>query len=283
MTQAAVSDLEAGKFDEAVLAASAAAPVVVDFWAPWCGPCRTLGPTLERLAAEADGAWRLVKVNVDENPELAQRYGVQGIPAVKAFVDGAEVDAFVGAQPEPKVRSWLGGFVKDPVKEALRSAKALAEAGDLDGAEAAVRAVLAERPDAAQATLSLASILAQRGEVDAARAALADLGTPSDPALRRVVDALTLRLDGAALDLDALAARVKAAPDDLDARWSLSRAHAARGAWDDTLAQLLAIVRSNRKYRDDGARKEMLRLFDILGAQSPITAKWRGALSRLLF
>jgi putative thioredoxin len=148
-------DVPADRFEAAVLEESRRRPVVVDFWAPWCGPCRTLGPTLERLAGAGGGDWLLAKVNVDDAPELAGRYGVQGIPAVKAFRDGEVVDEFVGAVPEGEVRRWLEGVVPGPADHAFAEARALLEAGKAAAAREALSRTLGLEPAHGDALLAL--------------------------------------------------------------------------------------------------------------------------------
>ena len=150
-----VIDVQESNFEQAVVQESATRPVVVDFWAPWCGPCRMLGPTLERLAEEGDGTWLLAKVNVDENPGVSARYGVQGIPAVKAFVDGEVVDEFVGAQPEPNVRRFLDGLGPSEADSRTGAGREAEAAGDLQSAERHYRAALEDDDSHAAARLGL--------------------------------------------------------------------------------------------------------------------------------
>jgi len=283
MVQQLVVNVDENEFGADVVERSKEVPVVVDFWASWCGPCRVLGPTLERLNAEDAGAWVLAKVDVDRNPGLAQRYRVQGIPAVKAFVDGQMVDEFVGALPQPQVRTWLKRFLHDPTDAVLKDARAQAEAGDLPGAEAALRAVLDERPTHAKARLALGEVLAAAGKADAAREVLKGIDDDVDFEVRRQRDAALMRLAGADLDVEALRTRIETDRADLDARWDLAHALAGAGEWEPALEQLLEIVRRDRTYRKDGGRKEMIRIFDVVGLRDPITERWRDKLARVLY
>src|SRR5512142_1504260 len=172
-------DVPPGQFDAAVVEESRRRPVVVDFWAPWCGPCRTLGPVLERLAAAGGGEWLLAKVNVDDDPGLAGRFGVQGIPAVKAFRGGEVVDEFVGALPEARVRSWLEGVVPGPADAAFAEAEARRQAGDEAAAREALSRVLALRPGHGGALLALAELELAAGR-SAEALALAERVPPAD-------------------------------------------------------------------------------------------------------
>src|SRR5690242_7282064 len=194
MIDVTVIDVSAATFEAEVLDASAQQPVVVDFWAPWCGPCRMLGPLLERLAESAGGAWRLAKVNVDENPSLAARFGVQGIPAVKTFRDGRPISEFVGAQPEAAVRRFIDGIVPSEADQQAMEGERRAAAGDLPGAEEAFRAVLQREPDHARALLDLGRVLAEGGRDEEALQALSAL-PPHSPEGREAAPLLAqLRL-----------------------------------------------------------------------------------------
>ncbi len=219
-------DVSARDFQRDVLDRSREVPVVVDFWAPWCGPCRTLGPVLDRVAAEAAGRWVLVKVNTDENQALAQTYGIQGIPAVKAFRDGKVVAEFVGAQPEAAVRTFVAGVLPDPGAEAVRRARALAEQGDLGGADAAFGQALAADPAQPDALLHAAQQAVARGD----RAGAAALVERIRDADRRPRAAALARLAFAiaAPSLADARAAVLATPDEPAARFGLAREDSKR-------------------------------------------------------
>jgi putative thioredoxin len=277
-------DVPPGAFQVAVLDESRRRPVVVDFWAPWCGPCRTLGPILERLAAEADGAFLLAKVNVDQDPEVSQRYGIQGIPAVKAFKDGEPVAEFVGALPEHRVRAWLEGVVPGPADEALADGRRLAAAGDIAGARAAFGRALSMRPSFADAALELAELELAAGDRAAAleRIDRLPVGLPSDVVARAA--ALRLRASAPAEDLAELRRRAEAAPQDPAPRMSLAKALAAAGEVRAALDELLGLVRvHHRADPGDAARREMLALFELVGPRSDLADEYRTKLSRELY
>ena len=267
-------------FESAVLKRSETTPVVVDFWAPWCGPCRALGPLLERLAAEHQGAFILAKVNVDEAPAVSEAFGIQSIPAVKGFRDGLLVGEFVGAQPEPTVRKLLELVLPTAADRLVAGAATLAP----DAAEAALREALELEPRHARALLDLARILAARGDTAGALQLLERVSPPS-PLVgesERLAAELRMRTDGAG-DQATLRARIAADPDDLRARLDLGRTLAALGKHEDALAELLDIVRRDRHFADDGARKAMVDLFAVLGPDHPLTERYRNELAKALF
>ena len=267
-------------FETAVLKRSETTPVVVDFWAPWCGPCRALGPLLERLAAEHQGAFILAKVNVDEAPAVSQAFGIQSIPAVKGFRDGMLVGEFVGAQPEATVRKLLELVLPTAADGLVARAATLAP----EAAEAALREALELEPRHARALLDLARIVAARGDTAGALQLLERVSPPS-PLVgesERLAAELRMRTDGAG-DQATLRARIAADPDDLRARLDLGRTLAALGKHEDALAELLDVVRRDRHFADDGARKAMVDLFAVLGADHPLTERYRNELAKALF
>ncbi len=278
-----VIDVGDGDFEQQVLAGSETTPVVVDFWAPWCAPCRTLGPVLERLAQEHDGAFVLAKVNVDEAPAVAQTFGIRSIPAVMGFRDGALVGQFVGAQPEAAVRQFLAGVLPTEADRLVREGLTLA-ATDPAGAETTLRAALEREARHPRALLGLARLLAEREAVADALPLLERI-SPNAPVAReaeRLAAALRTRLDGTG-DEATLRARVAADPTDVGARLALGRALAASGRHEAALAELLEVVQRDRHYDDDGARRAMLDLFEVLGPQHPLTDRYRGELAKALF
>jgi putative thioredoxin len=271
-------DVGTKDFSQAVLERSRTVPVVVDFWAPWCGPCRVLGPVLEREVAALGGRVEMVKVNTDENQELAYEYGIQGIPAVKAFKDGKVAAEFVGAVPAAQVQKFLRQLAPPQAVSALDEAVAAARAGRHGAAEAALRRLVDDPEVGNKARLALARVLAQTGKPAEARAELASIDPRSAEALelpmleRRLAFASEAEAyGGEAKARAALAADGK----DLEARYALASALAARGELAEALEQLLEIVSRNRKFKDDGARLAMLALFDQLGNDHDLTQDFR--------
>ena len=279
-----VVDVGDRDFEREVLERSREVPIVVDFWAPWCGPCRTLGPVLERLAVEHAGAFRLAKVNVDQAPAVAQAFRIQSIPAVKAFRDGAVVAEFVGAHPEASVRQFLASVVPTEADGLARDGDERALAGDRDAAAAAYTTALARDPRHPRALLGLARVHVAKGN-DAEALTLLERVPPGTPLARdaeRLAAEVRTRVDATG-DEASLRARVGANLDDLDARYQLGRILAARGKYDDALAELLEVVRRDPKHADEAARKAMLDVFEVLGPRDPLTERYRGELARILF
>lgn len=276
-----VRDVDETAFEREVIERSRQVPVVVDFWAAWCGPCRVLGPVLERLAAESGGAFELVKVDVDRNPRLAQRYRVQGIPAVKGFRDGRLVSEFTGALPEARVRQWLQALVPSPADRLAAEGRAAEERSDLTAAERAYRAALDAQAGHVLATIGLARILAARGDGDEAERLLRPFA--HDAEAQRVRARIRFQAAARTADLPALRARLDANPRDVAAHYALGLALAGDEAYTSALDHLLEAVRLDRKYADDGARKAMLEIFSLLGDDDPRTQDYRRRLSSVLF
>ena len=278
-----VLEVTAETFEQDVLEASKQAPVVVDFWAPWCAPCRALGPVLEKLAAEYGGRFRLAKVNTEENVELAQAFNVRSIPDVRAFRGGRQVDQFMGVLPEPRVRAFLEDLVPSPAElEWLRAAE-LRLAGDLAAAPAALRKALELNPQLHLARIDLAEVLMETGQHEEASTQLD--GVPDDPdwdarvaALRQAV--AFAQAGGSESDLSA---RVAADPGDLEARLALAGALAARKSWRDALEHLLEIVQRNKSWRDGEARKQMIAIFNLAAADEDLVGEYRRKLASVLF
>jgi putative thioredoxin len=279
----AVVDGSDATFADDVVAASRDRPVVVDFWAPWCGPCRTLGPLLERLAAEHAGAFRLVKINIDENPRVASSFGVQSIPFVIAFRDGAPALEFVGAQPESVVRQFLARILPDEADDLASAGDRQAAAGDAAAAEASYRAALERRAGHGGAALGLARLLAEGGDAAAGLAVLDE--ARADPPVADAIERLRaeLRLGSAGGDLTALRAKVAADPDDLAARLDLGHALAAARSYEEALATFLDLVRRDPRFADEAGRKAMLDLFTVLGREDPLVDRFQRELAQLLF
>ncbi len=279
-------DVSAATFARDVIDRSREVVVVVDFWAPWCAPCRVLGPVLEDAVARTGGKAVLAKVNVDENQQLAVQFGVSGIPAVKAFRNGVVVAEFVGNQPPHVVDAWVRQLVPAEDESAVDRARRLLAAGDVAEAEATLRRFLMKEPEDGKVLLELARIVAARGAVDEARELLGKIpdGAPEKEAADREVLLIEMIGAGAAAGgLEAARARVAANPEDAAARFALAGAWLAAGRTRDAMEELLEIVKRDRKFRDDGARRTLLALFDRLGPDHPDVQEMRNRLAMVLF
>lgn len=270
-TTGPIFDVDEAGFNTAVLQRSRDTPVVVDFWADWCGPCRVLGPILERLATEAGGAWLLAKIDVDSNQRLAASFGVQGIPAVKAFRDGKLVEQFEGALPESQVRTWLGRVVPSPADRLVQQAAAQ-EDSDPAAAAGLYRSALELDAQHGPGMLGLGRVLARQAD-PAAREVLEriKIGKPEYPpaaALLELVDFF------AAASSEANGASAAAFRD--------AAVQARDGQWRAALDGLLGLVRTDRAFGNDAARRAMLALFALLG-DDPLAAEYRRKLANALF
>lgn len=272
-----IVDVSEADFEYEVLVYSQKVPVVVDFWAEWCGPCRTLGPMLERLAQEAQGGFRLAKVNVDQNPNLALRYGVHSIPAVKAFRNREMVSEFVGIQPEPRLREFLRSIAPSKSDLILEKALSLLEMGEAGEAEQAFRQVLKESPESTAALLGLGRSLLLQGRGMESHALLADF-----PASREYNAAETLRPLSKALT------RIEngeffESEDPLEAAFYNTLRLAKRGNVEAAMDGLLYILRRDKDYRDGEARRLIVALLELLGDNNPVTRQYRNELASVLF
>jgi putative thioredoxin len=277
-------DTTLATFENDVIAASTLAPVLVDFWAPWCGPCKTLGPMLERLEAEGAGKWKLVKVNVDENPELAQHFQVRSIPHVVAFADGRAVDQFIGLLPEGQLREFLDKLLPDGADAERRAAHMAYETGEVDAAIDHIKTALALDPGYDEARLDLIEWLLAANRIDEAREEDKLLSPKTTQGIDARYNALKTELDAvdAVADLppaDALREAVSANPDDLEARFALANRLIAGRDYDGALEHLFAIVTRDRAFMDDIGRKTMLSVFELASHQPDVISRWRRRLS----
>ena len=279
-TASPVLDVTDAIFASDVLAASNARVVVVDFWAPWCGPCRVLGPAIERVAASFGDDVLLAKLNTDENPRTAAQYRIQGIPAVKAFRNGQVVSEFTGAIPEPQVRAFFQKLVPSPAERAAREAEALA-ANDPAAAEARFREALRSAPSNPDAIVGLARILLARGDSTEAGELLER--APGDRRAKALKHRIFLDAFARKHAAEDLAGEARANPRDPRARYRLGVLLAAREQYEPALDELLESVRLDRTFADGAARKAALAVFDILGLDSPVTREYQRRLSSVLF
>jgi putative thioredoxin len=286
-----VKDSNIDTFMTDVIEASKQVPVIVDFWAPWCGPCKTLGPMLEKAVREAKGAVRMVKVNIDENPEIAQQMRIQSIPAVYAFKNGRPVDGFVGAVPESQIKTFvkrLGGDAgPSPVDQALEQAKAALDGGDPGTASAIYGEILAREPANATAAGGLALCYLAAGDTEQAKELLDSLEPEANKnaEVQRARSALELQEQaaGAAGNTAALQAKIAADPKDHQARHDLAVALFAAGQQEQAIDHLLELFKRDRKWNEDGARKQLVKFFEALGGTHPLTINGRRRLSSLMF
>ena len=273
------------RFETDVVRASMERPVVVDFWATWCQPCRQLGPLLEKLAAELNGRFLLVKVNVDENQELAGAFGVQSIPYVVALRDGRPVSEFVGIHPEDKLREWLNAFLPSKVDELLKKGFAL-EQSDPKAALAAYREAAALDPKHDAVRIGLARVLLKLNQDDECRKIIADLESRGylEPEAEKVKSQLELRAAAAeAGPLDEARKAAVAAPDDLSLQIKLADALAVANRHEEALQICLAIVQKDRAELGAEAKTTMLRIFDTLGPGSDLVSTFRRKLATALY
>jgi putative thioredoxin len=287
-----VKEVTTASFRADVLTASTRQPVLVDFWAPWCGPCKQLAPALEKAVADSGGKVTLVKMNIDEHPQIAGQLGIQSIPAVIAFDKGQPADGFVGALPESQIRAFIERLVGPLQNESaalLTEAEDMAAKGDVAGAEAIYSEILADDPGEAKAIGGLAKLHVAAGRMDEAKALLetapaAALGKEQESAVVAAWAALRLAEQASTVgELAPLEQAIAANPDNHQARFDLAVALSAKGERDAAADHLLEIIRRDRKWNDEAARKQLLQLFEAWGLMDPASVAARRKLSAVWF
>jgi len=284
-------EVDEPQFEREVLETSKSLPVLVDLWAPWCGPCRALGPLLERLEESYSGRFRLVKINIDSSPAVAARLQVHSIPYVLAFLDGRVVDGFVGVLPEPQLRQFLDRVLPTPSELERRRARALAERGAVDEAAATLRSAVQLDPGNLEAQLDLAELLIERCQsrdrsvlTEAEQILSVARGLQRDDTRFRALETrlASVRSSAQLPSAEDLRRRIDANGADLAARLALSQRYLAEQRFESALEQLLEILSRDRQFQDGAARRMMLDIFELAAAQPELVARYRRRLAALI-
>jgi putative thioredoxin len=284
-----IKETDTNGFRVDVIEASMQVPVIVDFWAPWCGPCKQLGPMLEKLVRQAGGRVRLAKINIDENQNLAAQLRIQSVPTVYAFHQGQAVDGFVGAQPESKLRAFIDKLTSGaqaPAEEMLDVGQQALDAGDAETAASAFSSALAEDPGNPKAVAGLIRSLIALGDVAGARKQVNQLPPEivAKPDVAAAITAVDLAEQSRETgDIAELRERVAANPEDRQARFDLALALFGNGRAEAAIDELLQLVRLDRDWNEQAARNQLVKIFDALGPTNPLTTSSRRRLSSILF